>query len=77
MFFLSGTTLIERRPNLNPADGADYTEFPIADNVTHFRVERIPDGGKRAVLIDITLELTNLNGETIGLNTRVRVGGGT
>lgn len=76
VFYLSGTTLIERMPNLNPVDGTDYTEYPIADNVTHFRVERVPDAGKRAVLVDITLELTLSDGDPTALNTRVRVGGG-
>jgi hypothetical protein len=76
VFFVSGTNLIERRPNLNPADGLDYTEFVIAENVTGFRVERIPDTGRRSVLVDITLELMPAGGEPTRLNTRVRVGGG-
>jgi len=77
VFFLSGSTLMERQPNLNPADGTDYTEYPIADNVTHFRVERIPDTGKRSVLVDITLEITLPDFEPVSLNARVRVGGGS
>lgn len=76
VFRLSGTTLLERLPNLNPVDGTDYTEYPIAENVTHFRVERVPDAGKRSVLVDITLELTLADGEPTSLNTRIRVGGG-
>ncbi len=76
VFFLSGTTLLERRPNLNPADGTDYGEQPIAENITRFRVERFPQGSGRAVLVDITLDTTGSNGKTISLNTRVRVGGG-
>lgn len=75
VFFLSGTTLMERLPNLNPVDGTDYTEYPIADNVTHFRVERVPDAGKRAVLVDITLELTVPGGEPTSERVRIRVGG--
>ena len=75
VFFLSGTTLLERIPNLNPVDGTDYTEYPIADNVTHFRVERVPDAGRRAVLVDITLELTLPDREPASVNTRIRVGG--
>ena len=46
----------------------------IAENVTRFRVERIPDTGKRAVLVDITLELARLNGEIVSLNTKLRPG---
>ena len=76
VFFLSGTTLMERRPNLNPADGTDYSEQPIAENITRFRVERIPQGSGRALLIDLTLDTTGASGKTISLNTRVRVGGG-
>lgn len=76
VFFLDDTTLMERRPNLNPVDGNDYTEYRIADNVTRFRVERIPQGGSRAVLVDLTLDTTGASGKTISLNTRVRVGGG-
>lgn len=76
VFFLSGSTLMERRPNLTHFWGGDFTEYPIADNVTRFRVERIPDAGKRAVLVDITLEMTNPGGEPVSLNTRIRVGGG-
>ncbi|MDH3588288.1 MAG: prepilin-type N-terminal cleavage/methylation domain-containing protein [Gammaproteobacteria bacterium] len=75
VFFLSGTTLMERLPNLNPADGTDYAEYPIAENVTHFRVERVPDAGRRAVLVDIALELSLPGGEPASVNTRVRVGG--
>lgn len=76
VFFLDGSTLMERRPNINPVDGNDYTEFPIADNVTRFSVERVPDTGRRAVLVDITLDISPPNGERVSLNTRVRVGGG-
>lgn len=75
-FYLNGTDLIERRPNLNPADGTDFTEHIIAENVTRFRIERIPDAGKRAVLVDIALAVTEPGGEPVSLNTRVRVGGG-
>lgn len=76
VFFLSGTTLIERRPELDAIDGTDFIESPIADNVSRFRIERIPDAGRRAVLVDITLELTYSGIDPISLNTRVRVSGG-
>lgn len=77
VFFLNGSTLMERRPNLTSWWGGDYTEYPIAENVTHFRVERIPDAGKRSVLVDITLELTLPGLDPVSLNTRIRVGGGS
>lgn len=77
VFFLDSGVLMERRPNLNPADGADFSKYAIAENVTRFRVERIPAIGKRSVLVDITLELTPPGGDPVSLNTRIRVGGGS
>jgi type II secretory pathway pseudopilin PulG len=77
VFFLSGTTLVERLPNLDPSDGLDFTERPIAENVSLFRVERLAPGpNDRAVLVDITLQVASASGETVDLTTRVRVGGG-
>ena len=76
VFFLSGSNLVERRPNFDPVDGTDFTEYVIAGNVTHFRVERIPDTGKRAVLVALTLEITPPAGNPVSVSTRVRVGGG-
>ena len=76
VFFLGGTTLIERRPVINPVDGNDYEQHPIAENITRFRVERVPQGSGRSVLIDLTLETTGTSGKVVSLNTRVRVGGG-
>lgn len=74
VFYLSGTTLMQRIPNINPSDGTDYSEYPIAENVSQFRVERIPQGGGRGILIDISLTLTNDEGEPAQLNTRLRIG---
>jgi len=75
-FYLNGSTLMERRPNLNSVNGADFSEHVIAENVTRFRVERIPDTGRRAALVDLTLEISSQGTEPLSLNTRVRVGGG-
>jgi prepilin-type N-terminal cleavage/methylation domain-containing protein len=77
VFYLDGTTLMERQPNLTSWWGGDFSEYPIADNVTLFRVERIPDDGRRSVLVDITLEVTLPDLDTVSLNARVRVGGGS
>jgi prepilin-type N-terminal cleavage/methylation domain-containing protein len=74
VYFLNGTDLVERMPNLNPVDGTDYTESVVAENVTSFIVERVP--GARAVLVAITLELTGPSGESTTLSTKVCVGGG-
>lgn len=76
VFFLSGTTLIERRPDLNPFNGTSYTEHPIAENVSQFRIERLPDSGRRSVLVDIMLTLAPPGRDAVTLNTRVRVGSG-
>ena len=75
-FYLNGSTLIERRPDLNPVNGTAFSEHVIAENVTRFRVERIPDTGRRALLVDLTLEISGPGTEPLSLNTRVRVGGG-
>ena len=75
LYRLSGTTLLERLPDIGAASGAEFTEYTIVENVSQFRVERLaPNPNDRAVLVDITLELTTAGGETIALNTRVRVG---
>ena len=82
VFYLAGDTLIQRTPvpwdeSANGfVSGRDFLEEPIAENVTHFRVERIPQNGDRAVTVDLTLALTSpVTGETVSLNTRIRVGG--
>jgi len=81
VFNLQGGSLVERTPvpwdetGNGSVTGWDYIESTIADNVTLLRFERIPQGAGRAVLIDITLELTGADGYVASLNTRVRVGG--
>lgn len=80
VFYLVGNNLIERQAvpyNLignGWISGRDFIEVVIAENVTFFRVERIARPGARARLVDITLELSSANGESVSLNTRVRVG---
>jgi prepilin-type N-terminal cleavage/methylation domain-containing protein len=76
VYFLNGTNLIQRIPNINPADGTDYQENPIAENVSSFQVIRIPQSNGRAVLVDITLEITSTDEEIASFNTRVGVGSG-
>ncbi len=76
VYFLSGTNLMERMPDINPVDGTDYTERVVADNVSSFRTTRIPAAGKRAVVVEISLTLQGVGGNEIGLNTHVRVGSG-
>lgn len=82
VFYLDNGTLMQRTPV--PWDesgggfitGLDFIVEPIAENVTRFRVERLPQNGDRLMLVELTLELTNpLSSETVSLNTRVRIGG--
>jgi len=75
VFHLNGTTLMQRIPNINPTDGTDYGEYPIAENVTDFRIERLIGGDGTTVLVDITLELTPPAADPVSLNTRIRLGG--
>lgn len=74
---LSGTTLLERLPNLNPSNGNAFTERPIADGVADFRVEYIPPvAAGQPAMLDITLTLAAPDGVTASLNTSVRIGAG-
>jgi len=82
VFYMDGDTLMQRTPvpwdisGGGLVSGLDYIVEPIAENVTRFRVERMPQNGDRAVTVDLTLELTSpVTGETVSINTRVRVGG--
>ena len=62
--------------NDSQVDGADYQTSVLANNVSLFRVERLAGAGPTD-LVDITLALTDPDsGETVSLQTRVRVGGG-
>ena len=80
VFFLSGTTLMERTPVTwdengdATIDGLDFVENPVADNVSAFRVERLVKGARRKTLVDITLTLDS-GGDSITLHTLTRVGG--
>ncbi len=81
VFYLQGSALIERRAvpwdenGDGDADGQDFVESTLADNVTRLRFERIAPGGDRQQLVDISLKLASPNGETLTLNAQVRVGG--
>ena len=85
VYYLSGNSLIERMPARwdtdgisvpdGPVDGRDFEESVIAENVTRLRFERLDDG-TTLELVDILLELTDpTSGQTISLQTRVRIGG--
>ena len=81
VFYLQGDSLIERHPV--PWDetangfisGRDFIERAIAENVTRFRVERLPASSPSYQLVDITLELTDPDSsETVNLHTQIRLG---
>ncbi len=81
VFYLAGNSLIQRTPvpwdvdSSGTVTGLDFIEEAIADNVTRLRVERVAQAG-RSQVVDITLELTSPDsGESVSLQTRVRVGG--
>jgi prepilin-type N-terminal cleavage/methylation domain-containing protein len=80
VFFLIGTTLMERTPviwdenNDTTINGLDFVENPLAENVSQFRVERLPKGAKKNTLVDITLTLGS-GSDSMTLHTRTRVGG--
>jgi len=81
LFYLEGGVLKERMPvpwNANgdgTVDGKDTVTSVLAENVTQFRVERLPRDNGRAQVLEITLELTGAKGAKVTLKTRVRVGG--
>ena len=82
VFYLIGGTLMQRSPvpwdenSSGDVTGQDFIAESIAENVTRLRVERLPQGGDRSELVDITLELTSpATGEGVSLHTQVRVGG--
>ena len=80
VFYLQGDSLIERHPvpwdesGDGSLSGRDFVENVIAEGVTRFRVECPPVDFGRPQLIDLTLELSGESGQTVSLNTRVRVG---
>ena len=82
VFYLNSGVLMQRTPvpwdenASGTVTGVDFIVQPLAENVTRFRVERLPLNGGRHVLVDLTLELTSpVTGEKVSLQTRVRAGG--
>jgi prepilin-type N-terminal cleavage/methylation domain-containing protein len=82
VFYLDNGTLMQRTPVPWDASGSggvtgrDFITQALAENVTRFRVERLPQVGERAVQVVLVLELTDpRSGDSVRLETRVRVGG--
>jgi hypothetical protein len=82
VFYLDNGVLVERMPvpwdtnSDSEVTGSDFVASVIAEQVTRFRVERVPQSDVRWQLVDLTLELTSpYTGEVISLRTQVRLGG--
>jgi len=82
VFYLDNGRLMQRTPvpwdedGSSGVSGLDYIVAPLAENVSRFRVERLPPKGSRPLLLDLTLELTSpKTGESVSLHSRIRVGG--
>ncbi len=72
-YFVNGTDLVERMPDPHPTNGNDFTDSVLVENVSLFRVERVPSGASaRTVILDLTLELTAPSGTTVSVTSRVR-----
>ena len=84
VFYLAAGALIERTPVPwnedgisipdGPIDGRDYIESTLAENVSLFRVERLPDAASGAKVVQLTLQLTNPDGLVVALQTTTRIG---
>ncbi len=85
VFYLNGSSLMERMPVPwnedgistpdGPVDGRDFVASVIAENVTRLRVERVATAGGSAQLVAIELELTGPTGAVVSVESRVRIGG--
>ncbi|MFK7816959.1 MAG: prepilin-type N-terminal cleavage/methylation domain-containing protein [Gammaproteobacteria bacterium] len=81
VFYMQAGALIERIPvpwdtnSSGTITGEDYIETILVENVSRFRVERVPQNSDRVSTVELTLEITPPNGEMFNLTTRARVGG--
>ena len=82
VYYLDGSTLKERTPvpwdmdSDGSVTGRDVIVSDLVENVTRLRVERMPLGGDRMQRVALTLELSGpVSGETVTLQTQVRIGG--
>lgn len=77
LYRLDGTRLIERTPNLNPANGRSFTERTIATQVAAFSARRLAHRATdRYQLLEINITIDNPDGEPYTLTATARVGGG-
>lgn len=73
-FYVEGGQLKEAIPAVNAVDGTDNVVTVLADGVTDFQVERLPDAARRNALVSLRLELTGATGKVVSFDTVVRVG---
>ncbi|WP_372779960.1 prepilin-type N-terminal cleavage/methylation domain-containing protein [Litorivivens sp.] len=73
VYHLSGSNLIERNPSFPGANptGAHFTNTTLAEGVSYFGVERLPEAGGRPQVV-VTLELTRGN-ERIRLSNTLSI----
>ena len=76
VYYLNGTTLMERLPTINASSGSDYSAYPIVENVSQLLVKRSLGGNGSTVLAEITLTLSPPGIEPVSLKTTVVVGSG-
>ena len=84
MYYLDDNRLVERMPVPwnedgisapdGPVDGRDYDTSTIAENVTRFRVERLPGALDGSPVVRLELELTSASGATVSYEADVRIG---
>lgn len=81
VFYVASGVLKERTPvpwdesGIGGITGRDFVVSDLAEGVSQFRVERIAQVNDRALRVDLTLALTSaVTGETVSLQTQVRVG---
>ncbi|MFQ5471035.1 MAG: type II secretion system protein J [Gammaproteobacteria bacterium] len=72
VYFLQGSLLIERLPNVGAVDGADFSERVIAENVSNLSFIRTAQGRNDVVEINLT---TTSGEEEVSLTSTVRVKG--
>jgi prepilin-type N-terminal cleavage/methylation domain-containing protein len=74
VYYIAGNVLMERMPDVNPADGRAYTASKLIDNVSFFKVERLVQHGA-ANTVRLTLTVSS-GSDSVSLTAQVRAGSG-
>ena len=82
VFYLDNGTLMQRSPvpwdesGSGGVNGWDFVTEALAENISRMRINRLPLAAGRAVQVELMLELADpVTGDSVSLETRVRVGG--